>query len=246
MSHCWCYHQQSKCRLLLLAGVNTQQGHITEYYKTLNIFEYKKGSTYKLPVPIRSKPFVMKCIFLPGLFCIMLLVSFRTSTIQDVIYRTSDGQISFVSEAPLELIKAASSRMKGAIDPATQTFAFSVQNESFEGFNSALQREHFNENYMESTRFPTCSFSGKIIESVDFKTDGVYTVRAKGKLKAHGVEQERIIRSTLAISNGIVTVSSQFVVPLEEHNITIPKIVHQKIAEHINVEIKAVLTPQPK
>lgn len=188
----------------------------------------------------------MKCFIWPVLFFVLLLAGFKAADKQDVIYRISEGKISFVSEAPLELIQASSTQLRGALVPATQTFAFSVQNESFAGFNSALQREHFNENYMESARFPTCSFLGKIIEPIDFTKDGIHEVRAKGKLKVHGVEQERIIKSVLTIKGGTVTISSKFIVPLEEHNITIPKIVHQKIAEQITVDVSAVLTPQQK
>lgn len=164
---------------------------------------------------------------------------------EKALFRIKEGKIYFKSDAPLELIEASSTKLKGAINPNNQTFAFSVPNESFEGFNSALQREHFNENYMESARFPNCSFSGKIIEPIDFSTDGTYTVRAKGKLQVHGVEQERIIKATLTVKNGLVSVHSKFLVPLHEHNITIPKVVYQKIAEEINVEINAVLAPQP-
>ncbi|NDK56637.1 YceI family protein [Pontibacter sp. BT213] len=162
------------------------------------------------------------------------------------LYRIKEGRIHFKSEAPLELIEASSAKLKGLIKTDDQTFAFSVANESFEGFNSALQREHFNENYMESTRYPNCTFAGKIIEPVDFSKDGTYTVRAKGKLAVHGVEVERIIKSALTIKGGIITIQSEFIVPLQEHNITIPKIVYQKIAEEISVEINATLTPQQK
>lgn len=157
---------------------------------------------------------------------------------------TKDATIHFKSDAPLELIEATSHKMKGALNPAEQTFAFSVTNTTFEGFNSALQREHFNENYMESTKFPTCSFSGKIIEDLDYTTDGTYNVRAKGKLQVHGVEQERIIKATVQVKKGVISVSSSFTVPLAEHNISIPKIVHQKIAEEISVDINAVFQPQ--
>lgn len=160
------------------------------------------------------------------------------------LFSTRTGTITFKSEAPLELIEAGSTKMKGVINPAEQTFAFSVPNNSFEGFNSALQREHFNENYMESARFPNSSFSGKIIEPIDFSADGTHQVRAKGKLLVHGVEQERIIKATLQIKKGVITVTSSFTVPLADHNISIPKIVYQKIAEEIQVELNAVLQPQ--
>lgn len=157
---------------------------------------------------------------------------------------TKEGTIHFKSEAPLELIEATSKKLKGALNPAEHTFAFSVANNSFEGFNSALQREHFNENYMESVKYPTCTFTGKIIEDIDYTADGTYNVRAKGKLAVHGVEQERIIKATMQIKKGVISVSSDFTVPLADHNITIPKIVNQKIAEEIFVDLNVVFQPQ--
>jgi polyisoprenoid-binding protein YceI len=159
-----------------------------------------------------------------------------------VLYRCADGKISFQSKAALEVIRAKSGTLRGAIDPSNQTFAWSVDVRSFEGFNSPLQREHFNENYLESDRYPRLSFTGKIIEDVDFQKDGKYVVRAKGKLSAHGVEQERIIRSDLEVQGNRLRVRTTFSVPLADHNINIPHIVHQKIAEEVQVTIEADLT----
>lgn len=156
------------------------------------------------------------------------------------LYEIKDGSVYFKSDAPLELIEARSSKLKGLLDIEKQTFAFSVPSESFEGFNSALQREHFNENYIESHVYPKSTFTGKIIEKVNLSKDGEYEVRAKGKLTIHGVEQERIIRSIITVKNGTVSIHSAFTVLLQEHNITIPRVVHQKIAEEISVEINAV------
>ena len=113
---------------------------------------------------------------------------------------------------------------------------------SFEGFNGPLQKEHFNENYLESLKYPKATFAGKIIEKIDFQKDGTYPVRAKGKLSVHGVEQERIIKSSLEIKGDRLVVRSTFTVPLSDHAISIPKIVHQKIAEEIEVTVEATLT----
>lgn len=157
-------------------------------------------------------------------------------------YRCENGKVFFKSEATLELIQARSNKLRGAIDPTNNSFAWTVETSSFSGFNSPLQREHFNENYMESNKYPKVSFAGKIIEKVDFQTPGKYTIRAKGKLIAHGVEQERIIRSELEIIDGNrIRVRSQFTVPLTDHNISIPHIVHQKIAEEVSLNIDAEL-----
>lgn len=154
------------------------------------------------------------------------------------------GAINFTSNAQLELIKAASDKVQGLLDPATNQFAFSVDIKSFQGFNSQLQREHFNEKYMESEKFPKARFSGKIIESVDFTADGVFDVRAKGDLEIHGVKQTRIIKSKITVRNGQIEIESKFMVPLADHNITVPNIVSQKIATEIEVDFKATMKPR--
>lgn len=160
------------------------------------------------------------------------------------IYGTNDGSISFRSDAPLELITASSNNMFGRLDIEKKIFAFGIKINTFKGFNSTLQREHFNENYLESTEYPNASFSGKIIEDIDFSIDGTYTVRAKGNLSIHGVVQERIIKSELVIKNGILSITSNFTVFLADHNISIPKVVHEKLASEIKVEVKADLSIQ--
>src|SRR3954468_24029824 len=81
---------------------------------------------------------------------------------------TEKGEINFTSNAQLELIKASSGELKGIIDPTNNQFAFRVNTRTFQGFNSSLQRDHFNENYIETEKCPTAVFSGKIIEQVDF------------------------------------------------------------------------------
>ena len=160
------------------------------------------------------------------------------------IYRTETGHITFVSDAPLELISAESKELKGAVDPEKLTFAFQLDVRTLKGFNSPLQQEHFYENYIESEKFPVATFSGKIIEKVDFKNPGTVPVRAKGILKIHGVEQERIINCTLNIKENGFEVGSEFIVPLEDHEINIPRLVYQKIAEEIKVTINAELLPE--
>ena len=128
--------------------------------------------------------------------CIQLSL---TVTVKAQVFQMNNGTVDFRSEAPLEIIKASSSELKGLIDFTQGTFAFSIPIISFKGFNSALQREHFNENYMETERYPRATFAGKLIEQVDITRDGEYAIRAKGKLTIHGVEQERIIPSTVIV-----------------------------------------------
>jgi polyisoprenoid-binding protein YceI len=159
-------------------------------------------------------------------------------------YTTQKASLEFTSEAELELIRAASTDARGIIDANTNQFAFSVDVITFKGFNSSLQREHFNEKYLESEKFPRASFSGKIIEQIDFSKDGTYDVRAKGDLDIHGVKQTRIIRGKILVHGSTLQLNAQFVVPLSDHDISIPTIVSQKIATQIQVAFTASLVSQ--
>jgi len=177
------------------------------------------------------------------IFLVLLisLYSFSIPKAAGQVYEVKNGTILFHSSAELELIKASSDQLKGLVDTDKKNFAFKISMNSFRGFNSPLQREHFNENYVESGKFPDASFSGKIIEDDDLTKDGTYTLRAKGLLTVHGVSQERIIRSNVTVRQGKIKLNSIFTVLLTDHNIKIPRIVSEKLSSEIKVEIQAEL-----
>jgi len=177
---------------------------------------------------------------------IILLFSTSIHAQQDNLFYAKDGVISFRSDARQELIRASSSKMVGVIDSKNRTFVFKVEIRTFKGFNSALQLEHFNEKYLESEKYSEALFTGKIIEDMDLSIEGNYEIRAKGKLKIHGVEMERIIRSKVISKNNRLFIESQFSILLSDHNIKIPRVVHDKIASEIQIEIKAELIRNDK
>lgn len=150
-----------------------------------------------------------------------------------------NSRVEFISAAPLETVKAVSTALRGIISRSNRTFAFSVTYTSFNGFNSPLQQEHFNENFMESDVYLKSTFKGKIIENVDWQTDGTYKVRVKGLLNIHGIEQERIIPATIEIKQGKLDVHAIFHVVIQDHNIVIPRILLNKIAEEVEVRVHA-------
>jgi hypothetical protein len=177
---------------------------------------------------------------------ILFTLAASTAMAQDKIYKTAEGKISFVSNAPLEIIAAKSGKMEGIIDAGALTFAFSVVIQTFDGFNNGLQKQHFNENYLETNKYPTATFSGKIIEHIDISKPGTYQVRAKGQLNIHGRSKERILRVDL-ISNGVeIKANASFMVPLIDHQIEVPRIVNQKIAQEIAVTVQATLALEGK
>ena len=173
-----------------------------------------------------------------------LFVILAAGAVAQKRYSTKTGEISFTSNAELELIKAASNQLQGLIDPSNNQFAFTIDIKTFKGFNSELQREHFNEKYLESELYPKGRFFGKIIESVDFTADGTYEVRAKGDLEIHGVKQTRIIKAKVISKDGSIKVQARFTVPLADHNIEVPSIVKQKIATEIEVDVFATMVTE--
>jgi len=175
------------------------------------------------------------------IFFIILLSASSYANAPNLLFSARTGSISFTSDAPLELINATSNQLKGSLNSDTRQFAFAINIKTFKGFRAATQKKHFNENYLESNKYPQATFEGKIIENIDLRRDGLYNVRAKGNLFIHGVIQERIIKCNLIIKNGLVSIKSNFIVLLADHNIAIPKILDQKLASDIKVEVMVEL-----
>ncbi len=111
---------------------------------------------------------------------------------------------------------------------------------SFE-FRRAKMQQDFNEDYVESNKFPYAILDAVIINKVDFTKDGTYNVTLKGTFEVHGVKQDRQIQGKLTIKNGLpVSGTAQFDVKLVDHNIKVPTILVVKIAEVVKVDVNFV------
>jgi hypothetical protein len=158
------------------------------------------------------------------------------------LLRLKSGEIEFVSEAPLELISASTSRFQAVIDTTKGNFAISIPIKGFEGFNSSLQQEHFYENYMEIDRFANAQFSGKILEPISY-SETSFNITLKGELEVHGIKKTRVVSASCRwLDQDTLLIESKFEILLAEHNIDIPRVVYQKIAEVISVTVTAELS----
>jgi hypothetical protein len=161
------------------------------------------------------------------------------------LYATQAGETSFFSETPVENITAVNKTVGAIINTTTNEVAVSMKMSGFD-FPNKLMQEHFNENYMESEKYPIGTFKGKIIEPIDFTKNGTYDVTAKGQLTIHGVTLPRDLKGKLTIENQKINLISNFDIKLVDHKIDIPKLVFAKIAEVISVKTKYLLTPYIK
>jgi polyisoprenoid-binding protein YceI len=153
-------------------------------------------------------------------------------------YVCKNAKISLYSQAPLEDIDATSLKGTSVFNAANGELAFSVPIRSFQ-FQKSLMQEHFNENYMESDKYPQAMFRGNIQENPDYSKNGTYPVTVKGVLDVHGVKQNRTIPGKITVNNGSISMAAEFTVLCKDHKIEIPKLVFQKIAESIRVQVAA-------
>lgn len=151
---------------------------------------------------------------------------------------TKNGTISFFSKAPLENISADNNQVMSVLNQQTGEMQFSVIIKSFK-FKKALMEEHFNENYLESDKYPKAGFKGNItdISKVNFSKDGTYNVTVTGDLNIHGVTNKVTAPGTILVKNGIASASSKFTVKLADYKISIPKLVKDNIAENVEISV---------
>jgi polyisoprenoid-binding protein YceI len=159
------------------------------------------------------------------------------------LYACKNATISLFSTAPIEDISATTTTGASAFNAATGDLIFSVNINSFK-FPKSLMQEHFNSDYMESDKYPKATFKGKIQEHIDVTKDGNYPVTAVGELEVHGVKQNRTIPGRIVVSNGVISMTSEFMVKCADHHIDIPKIVFHNIAESIKMNVSAVYNKQ--
>ena len=147
-------------------------------------------------------------------------------------YMAVRSEISFFSAALIEDITARNTSLKSAFDLNTNQIVFSVPINKFE-FAKALMKEHFNEKYMESDKYPKATFNGKFSKS---ETDNEVTW-AEGILEIHGIKQRIKVPGKLVLIGGEASLICNFTVQLADYQIKIPQLLFQNIAEEIEISI---------
>lgn len=151
------------------------------------------------------------------------------------LYFTQTGKTSFFSKTPLEDISAVNSAVSSILNTATNDIAVRMNINQFR-FPNRLMEEHFNENYLESEKFPAATFKGKIAEKIDFTKEGTYDVTAKGVMMIHGVSKEKVLTGKLTVGKDNISIETNFEIALVDYKIDVPKLVWEKIAEKIAVK----------
>ena len=157
-------------------------------------------------------------------------------------YVTEKAFVSFFSDAAIEDITAENKAASGIFNSATNDIAFAIPIKDFE-FAKSLMKEHFNEKYMDTEKYPKSTFRGKI-SGFDTKADGMQNVKATGQLTIHGQTKDIDVPGTIEKQGDKLIMKSKFIVKLEDYKVKIPQLMWQNIAEQVEVTLDFTFSPQ--
>jgi len=168
----------------------------------------------------------------------LLLAGLATSVSGQSKYIDRQGKATFFSSAPMEDIKAQNDQAVSIIDTESGEVVASMLMRSF-NFRKALMEEHFNENYVESHKYPKASFKGKVtnIGEVDFSKDGKYTLVVSGEITLHGITRPLTLKANAVIRNGAIQAHAVFPLTVKDFEIEVPRLVINNIAEVVEVTV---------
>lgn len=164
-------------------------------------------------------------------------------------YFTKAGKLSFdatVAKSP-ENIDAVNKAALCVLDSKTGDIQFSCLMKGFE-FDRALMMEHFNENYVESDKFPKAVFKGIISNNaaVSYTKDGTYNAKVKGQMTLHGETKEIETEGKIITKGGKIQVLANFNLAFADFKISIPQIVSDKLANTAKISVDCLLEPLKK
>jgi polyisoprenoid-binding protein YceI len=166
----------------------------------------------------------------------LYLALFRPAGAYSQLYSTRTGFIGFYSKTALEDIKAENNQVYAVVDAAKKNLALAVLLKGFI-FTKELMQEHFNENYVESDKYPKATFTGAYTGDLNVGKDGAYKVMVKGSLTLHNVTKPIETEATFEVQRGQLLGKTEFKVRPEDFNISIPSIVRDKIDKEITVKV---------
>jgi hypothetical protein len=158
------------------------------------------------------------------------------------IYMADSARISFFSKTNAEDIDAANTLCKPIMSISTGEFDVSLNNTSFD-FPKPLMKEHFNEDYMESAKYPKTVFTGKINGTVDYLTDGTYNVTVTGTMDMHGVKKTITVPGTITVKGSALFIYAKFNIKIADYNIKLPSFLSMNVADNVDVTVKATMKP---
>jgi polyisoprenoid-binding protein YceI len=170
---------------------------------------------------------MIKYIVLAG-----LLFSFNNLFAQTLSF--DHGKVEFYTKTALSDIDAITEKAVVILDTKTGSIEVSIEINSFE-FEYELMQEHFNEEYMESDKFPQATFKGKILQDISSFEEEI-DVDASGELTMHGVTKEISVKAIISKEKDYTIVKCKIPVAFKDFGVDEPSILSKSVAKDVEVK----------
>lgn len=176
-----------------------------------------------------------------------LVIIFTINSIKaQTKWYTKNGIIQFnaTTATSPDKIEAINKNAVALLESDSEILQFSVLMNGFV-FEKALMQEHFNENYIESVKYPKATFKGTVenFKKINLKVNGTHQAKVKGILTLHGESKEVETTGTITVTNNILHCSANFYIVLADYKINIPKLVADKVATKAMIFVNCKLEP---
>ena len=191
-------------------------------------------------IGLEREKIIMKAKRFKFIVPFVLLLSVSLFSTAQSKYFTRNGKVSFDATSPSspEKIDGKNEKATSVLDASNGQLEFAVLMKAFM-FEKALMEEHFNENYVESDKFPKATFKGVIrnMSEINLLKDGTYVTKVAGKLTLHGVTKDVETTGTITVKGGSVSAKSDFKILLSDYNIQVPSLVQDKVAKEATISV---------
>jgi len=170
---------------------------------------------------------------------LLFLLLFSVTLVAQKKLFTKTGLITFNSKTSIEKIQAVNNKVLAVLDVATNKIEFAVLIKGFE-FEKALMQEHFNENYLESDKFPKATFKGKFDDTnftILAEENKTVTVNISGNLTLHGVTKPVTAKALITTKNKTVSAASSLTILLSDYSIKIPAVNKNNVNNQVQINI---------
>lgn len=173
-------------------------------------------------------------------YLFILSFIFASFTLKAQIYTASEMYVHLFSPAPIADIEAITNAAKAKLNSTKKEVEIEIPINSFT-FKKALMQTHFNEKYIESSKYPTASFQGKYTEDIDLTKDGVYTINLNGKFNIHGVSKVKSVSCVITVKAHRIVFETSFALLSADFKIKAPDVIYRKVGQEVKVDASGLL-----
>jgi polyisoprenoid-binding protein YceI len=158
-------------------------------------------------------------------------------------FRASDGEVAFISTAPLQEFRGVSPHLTGQVDFASRSVSFFIDLETLDSGNRRRDRD-MRRNYLETQRYPFATFDGTFVGTLDPRRITADSVRVEGTFTLRDIERPITVHGLVTREGEALRVRASWPLLLGDYGIERPRILFYEVSETLTLEINILLRPE--